>query len=463
MGINPASQQTGGTTLNSMEVRQRGTIIDIDFPDSRIQVRATRIREDNDNARAEVQIWADLPIGDRYRNVRLVRDRLNMLAINEKNSLLMKLEEATADYPHFRWGSIINDAFDAIIDKHREGNEVVAMTGLENSPSRIFDLKPLWLKNVANLLWAKGGSSKAYFALLSCVMIDRGIKTMGLTARPGRALYLDWEEEEDIFRHRLLSVQKGLGIDDPFNSGILWKKMRGGLSNNIEEISRLVVDNDITFVVVDSVGPALGGSANDQEIVNRYFDDLGLLGITTLSIDHANKQGERTGTYEIFGSVYKYNRARQVYELRKVTQEDAEEFEAIFYHKKTNDLGVTSPTGFNVQFISQEVYNNSEGEYEKLLDMVKFDSLGIADADIEHLKGMSFRQLCYELVKDADAKGRDITVEDLAGKVAFIKNNSEGSVSIDVIERTLDNSKTMQVNNGRVQLIKSEEEAEWTA
>jgi hypothetical protein len=76
---------------------------------------------------------------------------------------------------------------------------------------------------------------------------------------------------------------------------------------------------------------------------------------------------------------------------------------------------------------------------------------------------MSFRQLCYELVKDADAKGRDITVEDLAGKVAFIKNNSEGSVSIDVIERTLDNSKTMQVNNGRVQLIKSEEEAEWTA
>ena len=76
---------------------------------------------------------------------------------------------------------------------------------------------------------------------------------------------------------------------------------------------------------------------------------------------------------------------------------------------------------------------------------------------------MSFRQLCYELVKDADTKGRDITVEDLAGKVAFIKNNSEGSVSIDVIERTLDNSKTMQVNNGRVQLIKSEEEAEWTA
>ena len=59
MGINPASQRTGGTTLNSMEVRQRGTIIDIDFPDSRIQVRATRIREDNDNARAEVQILAD--------------------------------------------------------------------------------------------------------------------------------------------------------------------------------------------------------------------------------------------------------------------------------------------------------------------------------------------------------------------------------------------------------------------
>ena len=207
----------------------------------------------------------------------------------------------------------------------------------------------------------------------------------------------------------------------------------------------------------------MGGSANDQELVNRYFDDLGLLGITTLSIDHANKQGERTGTYEIFGSVYKYNRARQVYELRKVTQEDASEFEAVFYHRKTNDLGVSAPTGFNVKFISQEVYNNSEGEYEKLLDMVKFDSLGIADADIEHLKGMSFRQLCYELVRDAETKGKEVTLEDLAGKVSFIKNNAEASVSIDVIKRTLDNSKTMQVNNGKVLLIKAEEEQEWTA
>ena len=450
--------------MNNMDVELRGTVVDVRFPDARIHIRANRIRESAEKATAEITVWADLAIGDNYRKVRLNRSRPDLLDNNDKRNLIRDLEEATIDYPNYSWGSIINNTFDAIIDKNREGYSEVVMDDLKKAKGRSFAIKPLWEQNVNNLLWAKGGSSKSYFALLSCVFVDRGIKSLGLTAKPGRALYLDWEEEEDIFRHRLYSVQKGLNVENPERSNIVWKQMRGSLPANIEEISRLVIDNDISFVVIDSVGLALGGSGVDDEAVKGYFEALKLLKVTTLSVDHANKSGERTGNYEIFGSTYKYSYARNVYELKKVTEENAQEFESVFYHRKVNDGKLLSPTGFKVTFEETREWNPDEAEYEMVLDKVVFESLGLADASIEHLKGLTISALCYELIKKSEEKGTMLTTDELARDIGFIKNEGEGSVSIDVIERTLNNSTTMQLNqDGTVQLIsKQEEETEWT-
>ena len=450
--------------MNNNEVELRVTVVDVRFPDARIHIRANRIRESAEKATAEITVWADLAIGDNYRKVRLNRSRPDLLDNNDKRNLIRDLEEATIDYPNYSWGSIINNTFDAIIDKNREGYSEVVMDDLKKAKGRSFAIKPLWEQNVNNLLWAKGGSSKSYFALLSCVFVDRGIKSLGLTAKPGRALYLDWEEEEDIFRHRLYSVQKGLNVENPERSNIVWKQMRGSLPANIEEISRLVIDNDISFVVIDSVGLALGGSGVDDEAVKGYFEALKLLKVTTLSVDHANKSGERTGNYEIFGSTYKYSYARNVYELKKVTEENAQEFESVFYHRKVNDGKLLSPTGFKVTFEETREWNPDEAEYEMVLDKVVFESLGLADASIEHLKGLTISALCYELIKKSEEKGTMLTTDELARDIGFIKNEGEGSVSIDVIERTLNNSTTMQLNqDGTVQLIsKQEEETEWT-
>ena len=155
---------------------------------------------------------------------------------------------------------------------------------------------------------------------------------------------------------------------------------------------------------------------------------------------------------------------RNVYELKKVTEENAQEFESVFYHRKVNDGKLLSPTGFKVTFEETREWNPDEAEYEMVLDKVVFESLGLADASIEHLKGLTISALCYELIKKSEEKGTILTTDELARDIGFIKNEGEGSVSIDVIERTLNNSTTMQLNqDGTVQLIsKQEEETEWT-
>lgn len=438
--------------MNRLEVAQRGTIIDVKFPEERVSIRAERLRDKGDSFKAELVIEADLAMGDSYRKQRLNRGVTDMLSDGAKKALVTTLSEITEDYPNILWGNIIRDSFDAIMDTYREGVPVETMSGLDVFTPRTYALYPMFVKGVANLMWAPGGSGKSYFALLTCVMVDRGMNTMNMRAPKGNVLYLDWEEEPDVFRQRLFALQKGLDVSNPEESGILYKKMVGSLASNIESISKTVIDNNITYLVVDSVGPALGGSGIDQEVVEEYFRALRVLDVTNLSIDHANRAGETTGQWQIHGSAFKYARARQVYEVRKVQEHESGELEVVLYHRKANDSGSRSPRGFRINFKMRETYNEMDDEYERHLESVKFEMLGLGDADSEFLRRMNLTQICFELIKAHGETNIDI----LRSNVSIIKDSE---VSDDVIKRTIENSKTMKLENSVVML--RQEETEW--
>lgn len=438
--------------MNRLEVAQRGTIIDVKFPEERVSIRAERLRDKGDSFKAELVIEADLAMGDSYRKQRLNRGVTDMLSDGAKKALVTTLSEITEDYPNILWGNIIRDSFDAIMDTYREGVPVETMNSLDVFTPRTYALYPMFVKGVANLMWAPGGSGKSYFALLTCVMVDRGMNTMNMRAPKGNVLYLDWEEEPDVFRQRLFALQKGLDVSNPEESGILYKKMVGSLASNIESISKTVIDNNITYLVVDSVGPALGGSGIDQEVVEEYFRALRVLDVTNLSIDHANRAGETTGQWQIHGSAFKYARARQVYEVRKVQEHESGELEVVLYHRKANDSGSRSPRGFRINFEMRETYNEMDDEYERHLESVKFEMLGLGDADSEFLRRMNLTQICFELIKAHGETNIDI----LRSNVSIIKDSE---VSGDVIKRTIENSKTMKLENSVVML--RQEETEW--
>ena len=328
------------------------------------------------------------------------------------------------------------------------------MDELDNFTPRTYAVYPLFVRGVANLMWAPGGSAKSYFGLLSCVLIDRGISEFGLRAPKGNALYLDWEEEPDVFRQRLFAVQKGLNIQNPETSGIYYKKMMGSLVSNIEGISRTVIDKDITYVVIDSVGAALGGNSIDQQVVEEYFTALRILNVTSVSIDHANRAGETTGNWAIHGSAFKYARARQVYELKKVQEADSGELQVVMYHRKTNDSGNKSPRGFKVKFDMVENYNQHEDDYEKHLDKVVFETLGLGDADNELLRTMTLGEICRELIKTNGPSH----IDSLRANLAIIKDND---ISDDVIHRTIENSTILKLEGDIVSFVQTQEEKQW--
>ena len=441
--------------MTDLEITKRGTIIDVKFPSQRVSLRAERLRDGGEKFTTELTVEAELSMNNTYREVELSRSNADMLNPNVKKTLIGTLTEATMDYPYIMWGNIINDAFSAIMDKHREGIPAEQMTELDVHDPRSYALYPFFTKGVANLVWAPGGSGKSYLALLTSVLVDRGMSALGLRAPKGNVLYLDWEEEQNVFKQRLFALQKGLGVGNPETSGIWYKRMAGTLANSIEAISRVVVDNDITYVVIDSVNPALGGKSSDPDAVEEYFDALRILEVTSVSIDHANKAGDTTGKYQIYGSSFKQARARQMFEVTKMQESDTGELKVVMHHRKANDFGTIGPRGFTINFEMVDKYNSLEDDYEKQLDVVKFDTLGLGDESGNLLRGETLTTICHQLIK---AHGT-MELEDLRKRVSSIKDND---VASDAIELAVQNSNLLKldINDSTVGL--AQEQKEWT-
>ena len=146
--------------MTDLEVTKRGTIIDVNFPSQRVYLRAERLRDGGEKFTTELSVDAELSMNNAYNKVRLNRSNADMLNNNVKKSLIATLTEATMDYPYIMWGNIINEGFEAIMDKHREGVPATQMSVLDEHYPRSYALFPFFTKGVANLVWAPGGSGK---------------------------------------------------------------------------------------------------------------------------------------------------------------------------------------------------------------------------------------------------------------------------------------------------------------
>ena len=132
---------------------------------------------------------------------------------------------------------------------------------------------------------------------------------------PARVLILDWETSHDEIGASVTMIRHGLGLEGA--SHILYRTMTQGLSSDIERIREICVEHSVDLVIIDSLGSACMGEPESAEVVLRVFGAIRSLGVSALAIDHSNKEGH------LFGSVYKFNSARQVFEAKKSQHKDS--------------------------------------------------------------------------------------------------------------------------------------------
>ncbi len=325
---------------------------------------------------------------------------------------------------------------------------------LTNFVPRDYAVKPFLFRGVPNLIWAQGGSGKSWFGLLFCILIDKGMSAHGIKAKQGKALYLDWEEEPDLFVQRVKALHKGLGINSDEESGIVYKKMSGSLAANIENIAKIVQRDEISFLVVDSVNASLSGSMNDDETIREYFNSLNGLGITTLSIDHANKAGETTGKWQLGGSASKKQRARQVFELRRFREPGVNSLDVVWYHEKGNDSRLGNPKAWQLNFHNTDYYNEQDNENQTVLDMVTFESIDIGDPDNPNFQTLSTQEMVYQLVFKRGA----MSAETIAMEIGTIKDET---FNVTYIEKIARDSQRLELTSDGIIKLQGSETQQW--
>jgi hypothetical protein len=308
----------------------------------------------------------------------LHRANFNLSSTTARDRLAKFL--AAKSTPHtIDWGAMLEDFCTRILEAERKGAPIQQVGRMPLRVAQAYTVHPLVPSGKTTIIYGAGGTGKSYVATAIGVCVATGRVFLGLPVQAGPVLYLDWETDAYEVDERVKRVSRGLGVPAP---EIHYRACAGPFEDIAEHVAGFVAEFGIGLVIVDSVGMASavsheGGDANEGAI--RLFTGLRYLNTTILAIDHITGAdvGSDKSAAKPYGSIYKVNLARSVFELRR-SREDGDGAHLGLYHRKVNSGRLEKPIGIRVDHID---------------DVVRFSKEDIVEADLVMAEGNSARIL----------------------------------------------------------------------
>ena len=312
----------------------------------------------------------------------LDRNKLNLLSASTKTTQAKRLRDRRDDIP---WEDTLTWLSALVVDEAKRGEPAMPVGHKPEFMKVEYQLSPILEKTQPTTLYSPGGYFKSYLAgYIACqVQFNRkGISDSQdcWTPAPGNVLYLDWESSLQDHERRVWAIKQGLGIhsDETF----LYRFCHMPLVADILNIHRIVEENGIDLLIIDSQMAAAGYGPDPAQVSTQFYNALRSLRCTSLTLDHVSKNewGKMADADSLgpYGSVVKYNRSRSQFEVRK-SQVAGEDFaEIALIHRKHNEGKLLKPIGIRIDF-----HNDAEGELGK----VTFSACDISDnADLSKVQ-----------------------------------------------------------------------------
>ena len=298
------------------------------------------------------------------------------------------------DYGGIDWESVVDDLTDMVIDAYEQFTPSIKLKDIPEAGPISYLVDPFVIEHEINVLYGDSGNGKSMLALLWACLLDTDATDSAhrIVTKPARVMYLDYETDEQQVRRRASWIHKGMGIED-VESNIVYKRCIQPLHVMSESLRDEIEAEGIGFVIVDSLGMALGGSLIDEQAVIGYFSVLRFLDVTSLTVTHTNKKGE------IHGSVFTNAQSRQTFEAKRSSVEK-NKIDIVLHHRKTNDVSrLDRPLAYEllfgpaeVRFVGKDVMDTEIGA----------EGLSVSALVLEVLKleGPTLREMLPELVAE---------------------------------------------------------------
>lgn len=201
---------------------------------------------------------------------------------------------------------------------------------VRDPPARDWMVEGCFLKGTVALLAGDGGIGKSLLCQQLATSAALGRAWLGLSLKPGRALYLACEDDGDELHRRQYAINRDLGyaMEDVLDAGLdliprvgqdnalmlfnrqLWRMVRGPLMDRLVARCR---ETGIQYVIIDTATQTFRGNQNDETQVADYITELRRLAIAiqgvVLITKHPSMTGRALGTGES-GNVAWHNSVR---------------------------------------------------------------------------------------------------------------------------------------------------------
>ncbi|MEO7859897.1 MAG: AAA family ATPase [Nitrospirales bacterium] len=267
---------------------------------------------------------------------------LGLQSDSAQTNLVKTVKEFSNEIP---WKIILQRACTMVLRRYREGEPLRILTVDTRVEPLTFQINPLVFREKATVLFGDGGLGKSSLALFCGMLISTGETVAGLSALPGVALYLDYEDSYDVHVRRMQAI--AAAHPALARANVLYQACTEPLASLTHTLLRRIQAEGITFVVLDSLAAATGGDAG-AEASTKVFRAMRTLNTGTLIVAHIPKPNGEGTDPSIYGSVFHKNFARSTWELRK--EQEVGEDTAILglFNRKSNLSRLHLPIGLKV-------------------------------------------------------------------------------------------------------------------
>jgi len=395
-------------TISNPEWTHNAGIYSFAWPDINIHATLDRIISEGKTLSGELKLFHR--VGD--KNKFIEQSRLNLLSDRSRGSMAKALSERNTEID---WLNILKYISALTVEHYRQG-EPVQHLGLKPETMEItYQLYPILEFGEPTTIFAQGGTGKSYLADYIAILIQYNVCGIGdWLPTQSNVLYLDWEASKKDHERRIWALMQGLNINS--EDTILYRYCTQPLADDIHEIQRLVIEHNIGFVIVDSQVAASGGDQDKADSANQYYNALRSLRCTSLTIDHVTKSnginGESKGMP--YGSIFKWNRSRSQFELKKFQEPGENSLQLALYHRKHNEGTLMKPLGLKLDFVKNGLSLDkvivSKADVNDTPELVSGETSVLKDriADLLGRKGlMQTKDMALELdANEASIKAR---------------------------------------------------------
>ncbi|MDO8588388.1 MAG: AAA family ATPase [Armatimonadota bacterium] len=364
-----------------MNFKRDGDRFSYEWEEQGVSIIVGNLREKHDGLHAEVSIANTLP----GQAGHVSWGTINLSSTTARDKLANTLGKRIPAVP---WDKFLETVCVKTAIFYRAGEPLINLAEVKPPETTKYLIHRLLPRNSITIIYGDGGSCKSMFALYAGCCLNQGIDMRnGWTVNErAEVLYLDWETCWEDQRERLGAIATGLNQTDPLPS-IHYRRMTRRIAEEAPRLRVEVSDRKIGLVVVDSLGPAIGGNLRDEAEVIPAMNALNSLGTTVLAIAHITKadvRGEHgNGKATPLGSVFFANLARNTWEIRRSDMSTDISTYLGFYHRKSNRGALwREPAGIEVCFLGSEART----------DCIDFHEYDLAeDPDLAPHAAMGFR------------------------------------------------------------------------